>query len=530
MESETRTIRILATSDLHGKFMPWRYDSDSYDDSGSMAQLCSAVGEYRDDNTLLVDAGDSFQDNSAEIFLDADMHPMAKALNRIGYDAWVTGNHDFNFGMESLRKLMTSLSADVLCGNVYDPQGKPLAPGYVIRNLNGFRVAIIGMTSANIRRWDKANLKGWNVTDPLEETRKIISSIQGQYDALIGVFHMTINNEHGLPNSGVRDILMQCPEFDLMVSAHEHRAITDEVINGVLVVQNMQMAQTMMVIDMTFEKREDGWKRIGRTSQAVMIKDYEPDPEIMELCSAEHEEALADSRAGIGVLAGDMPLRRENDDPDICQALLEDSAMIALICDAMRYYGESDIAITAFPLATADANWYPGDIRKCDASLLYRFGNSLARARITGAQLKKFLEWTAAYYNTWHDGDQSVSFNPDRQSYTVYMSSHIHYEINLKNEPGHRIENLSLLDVTPIKDTDTFSVAVNDYCMNTLFAVGDIYEEEEECPIEEDSNIHNEYGGIRDMLVCYVRDVLGGVIEPETSHNWYITGIDWDEE
>ena len=83
----TRTLRIIATSDLHGKFMPWDYALNAESASGSMAQLATAIAQYRDEDTLLVDAGDTIQDNSADIFLGSeDPHPMVQAINALDYD------------------------------------------------------------------------------------------------------------------------------------------------------------------------------------------------------------------------------------------------------------------------------------------------------------------------------------------------------------------------------------------------------------------------------------------------------------
>ena len=102
---ETKMIRIIGTSDLHGKFVPWDYALNQESLSGSLAQLSTAIQEYRTENTLLMDAGDTIQDNSAEIFLSGDdVHPMVQAINALNYDVWVTGNHDYNYGMEITKK------------------------------------------------------------------------------------------------------------------------------------------------------------------------------------------------------------------------------------------------------------------------------------------------------------------------------------------------------------------------------------------------------------------------------------------
>ncbi len=124
---------------------------------------------------------------------------------------WVTGNHEFNFGMDIAKKTIADMNCKVLAGNVYDENGDPIADGCTIIDRDGVRVAVIGMVTPNIVRWDAENLKDCKVTDPLEETRKIIDAIQGRYDVLVGVFHMAIDNEYDTPNSGVADILNACP-------------------------------------------------------------------------------------------------------------------------------------------------------------------------------------------------------------------------------------------------------------------------------------------------------------------------------
>ena len=104
---QTKQIRILATSDLHGKFMPWDYTKNKEDRSGSTAQLATAVSGFRTDSTLLVDAGDLIQGNFSELFVHRKKrHPMVRSLNRMQYDVWVTGNHDYNYGMDVLRRTM----------------------------------------------------------------------------------------------------------------------------------------------------------------------------------------------------------------------------------------------------------------------------------------------------------------------------------------------------------------------------------------------------------------------------------------
>ena len=186
----TMDLQILATSDTHGKFVAWDYAADKADTSGSVAQQATAIKERRTATTLVVDAGDTIQGNSSDLFLKDDLHPMVAAQNAIGYDIWTLGNHEFNYGMDTLYKIMGQQKAKVLAGNVYSPEGKPLADGSTIIEKQGVKIGIVGMVTPNITRWDSANLAGWTVTNPVDESRKIVDAIKDKVDVLIGVMHM----------------------------------------------------------------------------------------------------------------------------------------------------------------------------------------------------------------------------------------------------------------------------------------------------------------------------------------------------
>ena len=169
--AQTKHLRVLATSDTHGMFVPWDYALDAEDQSGSMAKLASAIKELRDENTLLVDAGDTIQDNMADLFLADEVHPMIACMNALGYEIGVTGNHEYNFGMDVVRKTIDSFAGKVLTCNVIDEHGEPVADGYAILDKDGVRVGLVGMVTPYVTHWDKANLKGCVVSDPVGQTR-----------------------------------------------------------------------------------------------------------------------------------------------------------------------------------------------------------------------------------------------------------------------------------------------------------------------------------------------------------------------
>lgn len=526
-EAQGKALRILATSDLHGKFFPWDYALNAESVSGSVAQLATAIAQYRTDSTLLVDAGDTIQDNSADIFVGTgDVHPMVQALNALNYDVWVTGNHEYNYGMDVVKKTIADMKATVLTGNVYDEDGAPIADGYAIFDVDGVRVAVIGMVTPNITRWDAVNLAKCTVTDPLEETRGIIDAIQGQYDVLVGVFHMGIGNEYGVANSGVADILSACPEFDMMVSSHEHRLIPSEDINGALVVQNKNQAQTMAVIDLTLEKDGDGWRVADKAAESVTIADFEPDPAVVEMLHPYDAQARADAEQVIGRLV-DGPLAPENEIAEIPTAQIRDTALIDLINNVQMYYTGAQVSAAA--LFVADANLLPGDIHKCDMAQVYKYTNTLYKLRMTGAQLKKYMEWSAEYYQTYAPGDLTIAFNPEVRAYNYDMFEGVNYDVNIANAPGRRIENLTWPDGTPVQDDDDFDIAVNNYRTTShLLAPGEIFGADD-LPVLLETDVRGDIGGIRELIGDYIVNVKDGVLRPECNDNWRITGVDWDE-
>ena len=535
--AEEKTLTILATSDLHGKFYPWDYALNEESLSGSMAQLAAAVNEIRDPETmLLLDAGDTIQDNLADLFLDEEIHPMMAALNYLGYDAWVTGNHEYNYGMDITRKTIDSFAGKVLVGNVCSPDGSHIADGYAIFSKNGIRVAVIGMVTPNIVKWDPFNLDGYIVTDPASEIRKILGQIDGQYDVLVGLMHMGIKNQFNVENSGAADLAQAFPQFDVIIASHDHTLIDDEEINGVMIVENQNMAQSMIRIDLTLEKAKTGtgqdtrpsplWQVTGRSAEAVMTADYAPDEAFLKEFEPYHKMAVADCQKTIGELKG-APLVPEDDIDGIPTAQIEDTALMDFINEVQLYYSGADVSAAA--LFVKDSNLYPGSIRKCDVTHIYKYTNTLYKLEMTGSQLKRYMESTARYYNTFRKGDLTISFNPEISIYSYDVFAGVNYVIDISAEPGSRIRDLTWPDGTPVKDDDVFTIALNNFRSSFLLTPGNVFEEDD-MPKLLEVDISSNIGGIRDLIRDYILSVKGGVITPHKDNNWHIIGNDWDEQ
>ena len=523
----TMDLQILATSDTHGKFDPWDYAANKEDTSGSVAQQAAAIKQLRTPDTLVIDAGDTIQGNSSQLFLEDDIHPMVAAMNAIGYDIWVPGNHEYNYGMDVLQKVMAQQKAQVLTGNVYAPDGTPLANSYTILKKRDVRIGLIGMVTPNITRWDAVNLTGWTVTNPVDECRKVIDQIKDQVDVLIGVMHMDTENEYGVYGSGVTDLANACPEFDVIIAAHGHKEIPGEEINGVLVIENKNAGATMSDIHLQLHRKLDGgWKVASRSSESIQIKDYQADPELVALLAPYDERAKADAVIPIGELVGGN-MAPDNEIENIPSPMVQDTALLDFINEVQLYYTGAQVSATAMTSMTGQMR--EGTIRKCDLTSIYTYENTLYKLQMNGAQLRDYMEWSAAFYKTWQPGDLTIAFDPDTRYYLYDAFAGVNYEIDISQEPGNRIRNLTWPDGTPVADTDSFAIAVNNYRATTqLLIAADIFAPGEAMPQLLEMDVRGDLGGIRELLGEYIQTVKGGVIQPHVDNNWKLVGNNWD--
>ena len=198
---ENKTIQILGTSDLHGWFVSHDYASNQENKKGGLTQISTVVKEMKAQNsrTMVVDAGDTIQDNMSDLYINDEIHPMIYAMDEIGYSSWTLGNHEFNYGSEVIERVVTQpKNMKVLCGNVYKADGTLLGEPYTVVNLDGIRVANIGMTTPNIMKWDGPKLEGYKVTNPIVETKKAIEKIKSnnEADIIIATVHMGKDKEY----------------------------------------------------------------------------------------------------------------------------------------------------------------------------------------------------------------------------------------------------------------------------------------------------------------------------------------------
>lgn len=526
-------LNILATSDIHGRFMPWEYATNSEYKNGSLARVASIVKEVKkaNPNTIVVDNGDSIQDNSSQIFFNEDIHPMILGMNTIGYDTWTLGNHEFNYGVPTLEKVMKQFSGKVLAGNVYKPDGNPLAAPYAIIEKGGVKVGIIGMTNPNITKWDAANLEGYKVTSPIEETKKAIAALKGKVDVMIGVMHVGPTPEYD-NDDGADVIAKACPELAAIIAGHAHSVVQENRVNNIAISEPGNKGDYVVNLEVTLTKDSTGKYAVANKAtdvktSLITAKDYEPDADYTKLLKPYDDKAIADAKTVIGKLVGG-DLVPKDEVKGIPTAQIQETSMIKLINDVQLYYTKADVSAAAAFSTTA--NIKEGDITRAGTSDIYKYDNTLYKLQVTGKQLKAYMEWSAAYYNTFKPGDLTISFNENIRGYNYDMFSGVKYNVDISKEPGSRIVNLTRMDGTPIKDTDVLTLAVNNYRANSQLLIGGdkapIYKDGDTPKLLEKDVLNG--AAVRDLIGKYIVEVKKGVIKPELDNNWKLTGYNWD--
>jgi 2',3'-cyclic-nucleotide 2'-phosphodiesterase (5'-nucleotidase family) len=574
--AETTTLQILTTSDSHGRFVPYNYETNKPDFSGSLAQIATEVKKLRSEipnNTILVDNGDILQENSQSLFVNDKVNPMILAMNEMGYDLINIGNHEFNYGIPTLKHVMSQFKAadgnpnSILCGNVYDKDGKYLFTPYkIVTTKDGVKVGFIGMVTPNITKWDGPNLKGYKVTNPVAETKKVITEIKDKVDVLIAIDHMGEESEYGVHGSGVMDLAKECPELDLIICGHAHMNIPGDYYydgklysqkdapevakeNGTLIIEPGCRGEQLGQILINLIKKENKYiinNKVKDIHSKLISMKYKKDgkteyikadSELTTLLEPYNKKAIEDGNKIIGELVGTEPLAPVNIIQGISQRELQPNAMIQLINNVQLYYADKmmegkDIKVSAAALLSLDGNVLPGKIKKSDMSLIYKYPNTLYVLKMNGQQLRKFMEYCAGFFNQYKPGDLTISFNPEFRYYLFCNFAGVTYDINISKPAGQRIENLKWKDGKPVKPTDEFYMTTNNYMANSQLATtGSVYQKGDCLPkIVAKSDNFPGMGNIQNLLADYIANVKHGKIEAACIPNWKITGNDWNKK
>ncbi|MFR1707321.1 MAG: 5'-nucleotidase C-terminal domain-containing protein [Clostridium sp.] len=536
-------IQVLATTDLHGKFKNYDYATASAA-AGGLNQIATVVKEEKakNPNTIVVDNGDTIQGNYnhlflTEEFLNNNTNPMILGMNEIGYDSFSLGNHEFNYGMKILNKVKEQAETGgmaVLCANLYK-DGKRVFNPYIIKEVNGVRVAIIGVVTNHITKWDADKLVGYEPTNPAQEVKKVISDIKTKNaaDMFIVTSHMGIDSEYGDGDSAT-DIANTNPELAMIVAGHSHKTIPNQMVNGVLITQPTNIGQGVSKAKIEVKKTSSGVEIVNKSSEVIKLaNDSKEDGALNSKLQKYHDIAITDGKTPIGELVG-ADLAASDEINGIPQSFVTDEGVTDLINEVQLYYSNKHLEskgidtsaknfhhVSGAAMLSATSNLKSGAISKSDLANIYKFDNKLYTIKTTGKQIKKYLEWTAQFYNTFKEGDLTISFDSKFASYKYDMLSGVKYDINISKPVGNRVENLFFNDGKAVSDSDIVYLTVNDYRYSSNLAP--LFDSGEHEKIYESTN--DTLSDVRDMIARYITEVKGGKISKNVDNNWKLTGI-----
>ena len=530
-------IKILGTSDIHGRVVPWSYGADVEDKSGSYAQIATYVKDVRKNNknVVLVDVGDAIQDNQVDVFAKDKKyykdHPIPKVLNEMKYDVFVLGNHEFNFGMEALDEILKDIKAKKLTANFYYKKNdKRYIDATTIIEKDGVKLGIIGLSTPMSAKFeeDTGNLKDMKFTSPTEEARTQVEKLKAKgVDAIIVIAHMGIENENKIPDTGMRDVINAVDGIDVVIAGHMHKDVPSETIKNTLITEPHRYGTVVSEVDLTFDindKKEV--KLVKKESKTVPVKELEADKKIAEIYKPYHEKLRELNNVVIGQTENEMVPQETKH--GVSAAFSRDTGLSSFINDVEQHYSGADVVTFSFDHQKARMN--KGDIKKKDIIFNYRYaGGDVTVYELTGKQLKEYMEWSANYFDTIQPGDTEYRYNAERKKskYVTYdIFGGVNYKIDLRNPQGSKIVDLTLADGKPVTDDMKLKVGMNSYRFAQLNGKGGIWEGQK-IPVLWESKVAmgREKGTIQNMMIDYITNVKKGKIDGQSHNRWEIIGL-----
>ena len=523
-------LTVFSTSDIHGSIIGWNYFTAQPADVG-LAKISTIIKEARsqkgaNDDILVVDGGDILQGTPLDTYMvqhpnEWKTHPMFDAFNTIGYDAIELGNHEFNFGLNFLQKAIGK-NKNVLAANVIDDKTGKTWKGvqpYLLKTVNidgeKVKVGIIGTDTPAIPMFeDPSHYAGVHFVDQVPVFRQCVKELQAKgADIIIGITHSGVpRDDRSGEENQVVDIAKACPELSLLICAHNHVVIDNtsdltgpdgtiyqkSVINGVPVIESGKDGKFLGKSVLSINKQNGKWKVNHVSTQAISMKGVADDPQIVKQVAPWHEKTLKHLQKVIGKASADYLGAESNH---------QDSAIVDLINEVQRHYAGTQLSAAASFNTSQNIN--KGNITLQDLSGLYIYENYLYGIEINGAELRKYMEHAAKFYG------KSPDYNYD-------MMQGVDYTIDLTKPVGQRITKLQYQG-KEVKDTDTFTLAINDYRMNGgsgyMEAMG--YTNGKKPKVVFDSmRKYGDDGQMRSLMIRYVQEK--GTITPTCDHNWQV--------
>ncbi|MFG1173246.1 bifunctional 2',3'-cyclic-nucleotide 2'-phosphodiesterase/3'-nucleotidase [Erwiniaceae bacterium CAU 1747] len=581
LQAATVDFRILETTDLHSNMMDFDYYKDQPTDKYGLVRTASLIAAARQQatNSVLVDNGDVIQGSPLGDYMAAkglnqgEVHPVYKAMNTLNYSVGNLGNHEFNYGLDYLQKAIHGARFPYINANIIDvASGKPLFTPFLIepvkvRDREGkahmLNVGYIGFVPPQIMVWDKKNLSGKVTVEDITATaKKWVPEMRAQgADIVVAIPHSGLSSEpyHALAENSVY-YLSQVPGIDAIMFGHAHAVfpgddfagiqgadIKQGTLNGIPAVMPGMWGDHLGVVDLVLNNESGSWKVNSARAEARPVYD-----------KASKKSLAAEDPALLNVLAADhngtrefvsQPIGKSADVMASYLSLVQDDPTVQIVNNAQRDYTErfiqGDPDLARLPVLSAAAPFKAGGRKNDPASYvevdkgqltfrhaadLYLYPNTLVVMKVSGAQVKEWLECAAGQFNQIdiHNSRPQSLINWDFRTYNFDVIDGVNYQIDITrparydsecqliNAQSSRIRDLRF-NGQPIDPKATFLVATNNYR-----AYGGKFAGTGEKQIAFASPDEN-----RSVVAAYIsaQTKAEGEVKPQADHNWRLAPI-----